>query len=72
MICPDLDYEVLSIQDGATAMEAWERMVNASQKESDEIAHDLSKYCRLDTYAMVEITRFLARQVNFAAVWVRA
>ena len=68
VVCPDLDYEELNIQDGATAMDAWGQMINASQKESDEIATDLLKYCRLDTYAMVEITRFLSRQVNFAAV----
>ena len=71
VVCPDLDYEVLNIQDGATAMQAWGRMVNASQNESDEIADDLLKYCRLDSYAMVEIIRFLARRVNFVATWVR-
>lgn len=48
-------------------MEAWGRMVNASQKESDEIANDLLNYCRLDSNAMVEIIRFLARRVNFMA-----
>ena len=43
-------------------------MVKAAQKESDEIANDLMIYCRLDTYAMVEIVRFLARKVDFATV----
>ena len=72
VVCPDLDYEELNIQDGAAAMEAWGRMVNASQQESEEIANDLLKYCRLDTYAMVEIIRFLAKRVNFVTAWVRS
>ena len=72
VVCPDLDYEELNIKDGATAMEAWGRMVNASQKESEEIAKDLLKYCRLDTYAMVKIIRFLAMRVNFVTAWVRS
>ncbi len=69
VMCPDLDYEELRIQDGTAATEAWGRMVTTTQKESEEIANDLLNYCRLDTYAMVEIIRFLARRVNFVAAW---
>ncbi len=67
VVCPSLDYGELEVQDGGSAMEAWWRMICASQKESDEIAENLLRYCKLDTYAMVEIFRFLARLVNFSS-----
>ena len=59
VICPELDYEELDVQDGASAMEAWQRMINADAHQSDAIATSLLEYCRLDTFAMVEIFRFL-------------
>lgn len=67
VVCPDLDYGELNVQDGGSAMETWLRMIKAPQKESDELADDLLKYCKLDTLAMVEIFRFLARLVKFGA-----
>ena len=57
--CPDLGYEDLDVQDGASAMEAWERMINAEAEEADRISGALLSYCERDTFAMVEIYRFL-------------
>ena len=57
--CPHLDYKELEVQDGASAMEAWQRMINDAPDEAEKIAADLLKYCERDTFAMVEIYRFL-------------
>lgn len=59
VVCPHLDYKELEVQDGASAMEAWQRMINAAPDEAEKIAADLLKYCERDTFAMVEIYRFL-------------
>ena len=59
IVCPHLDYSDLDVQDGAVAMEAWRRMIDAEPEEASEIARALLKYCRRDTFAMVEIHRFL-------------
>lgn len=61
VICPDLSYKELEVQDGASAMDAWQKMVSAQGEESDQIAAALLGYCKLDTFAMVEIYRFLKR-----------
>ena len=61
IICPNLSYKELDVQDGASAMDAWQRMVVAEAEESDTIAAALLKYCKLDTFAMVEIYRFLIK-----------
>lgn len=60
VICPELNYEDLDVQDGASAMESWERMICAEGNEADQIANTLLSYCERDTFAMVEIYRFLA------------
>jgi len=60
VICPDLGYEDLDVQDGASAMEAWERMIGAEAEEAGRISKALLSYCERDTFAIVEIYRFLA------------
>jgi len=45
-------------------MESWERMIKENDEESDEIARSLLSYCELDTFAMVEIYRFLTRLLS--------
>lgn len=64
VICPQLNYTDLELQDGSMAMEAWERMINARPEDADRIADNLLKYCERDTFAMVEIYRFLSTLVN--------
>lgn len=63
VICPELSYKELDVQDGASAMDAWQKMVSAEGEESDQIASALLGYCKLDTFAMVEIFRFLMRLI---------
>ena len=64
VVCPELNYEDLDVQDGSLAMEAWERLIAANAEDADEIAQSLLSYCKRDTLAMVEIYRFLARLIN--------
>ena len=59
VVCPHLDYGELEVQDGASAMEAWQRMIGTEEGEAEVIAEELLRYCELDTFAMVEIFRFL-------------
>jgi CRISPR/Cas system-associated exonuclease Cas4 (RecB family) len=64
VICPELSYKELDVQDGASAMDAWQKMVEAEGEDSDQIASALLGYCELDTFAMVEIYRFLVRLIG--------
>lgn len=61
VLCPHLTYETLGIKDGGAATTAWKSMVfeDLSTDQKDLIAHDLLKYCKLDTWAMVEILNCL-------------
>ncbi|WP_428408450.1 DUF2779 domain-containing protein [Hyphococcus sp.] len=59
VLCPKLSYEGLDVQDGASAMDAWEKMISAAGEEAERRAEALLSYCELDTLAMVEIYRFL-------------
>lgn len=61
VVCPELSYKELDVQDGASAMDAWQKLVSAEGEERDLIGAALLDYCKLDTLAMVEIHRFLLR-----------
>ena len=56
-MCPELSYKDLGIQDGNSAQRLWMEAVldetRADQK--DQILADLTEYCKMDTWAMVEI-----------------
>lgn len=60
-LVPDLRYDELSIGDGMTASIMWFQMAtwNLGETEKQTIFDDLSKYCHLDTWAMVEIFNVL-------------
>jgi hypothetical protein len=64
VVCPQLSYKDLEIQDGSLAMEAWKRMINSNPEDAEKIASDLLKYCERDTFAMVEIYRFLSALIQ--------
>ncbi len=60
ILCPDLQYAVDAVHDGAGAMEAWLQMVDTPNDAIRErLAEELRAYCGLDTMAMVAIFRFL-------------
>lgn len=64
VLCPELSYKDLGIQEGGSAQRLWMEAVlddkRADQKE--QILADLIEYCKLDTLAMVEIYRKLSAQ----------
>jgi hypothetical protein len=66
VLCPELSYEGLAIRGGASASNAWWRMVSpmASPGERDELARALRTYCALDTYAMYAIWHVLWQVVG--------
>lgn len=61
VLCPELSYKDLGIQEGGSQQRLWMEAVlddkRADQKE--QILSDLIEYCKLDTLAMVEIFRNL-------------
>ena len=61
---PDLTYKTLGIQGGTAAMTEWSNLVfsGLSDSDKDQIRFDLLEYCKLDSFAMVEIYRFLKSQ----------
>ena len=62
VVCPHLSYGELGIQGGMDASISWYRAVrweSLSETERLKIFNDLDEYCELDTFAMVEIYRFL-------------
>ena len=65
ILIPDLSYSELEISGGTQAMTTWGKMLegNHSIDSLDQIQKDLLEYCRLDTFAMVEIYRFLTKLV---------
>lgn len=61
VVCPDLSYKSLNIQEGGSAQRLWmEAILDAKREgEKDQILQDLIEYCKLDTLAMVEIYKVL-------------
>ncbi len=58
-LVPSLQYKDLGIHGGAQASDAWWTMLSAPPMERDMIASDLKTYCKLDTYAMYAIWKYL-------------
>jgi hypothetical protein len=63
ILCPHLSYKELGIQEGGSAQRLWMEAVLDGKRESekDKILSDLIEYCGLDTMAMVEIYKVLAK-----------
>ena len=63
VVCPELSYKDLGIQDGNSAQRLWMEAVldetRAGQK--DQILADLTEYCKMDTWAMVRIWQELLK-----------
>lgn len=58
LLVPEMDkeYEKLNIKDGVTAMQSFADLANSSDNSKiNKIRKDLTKYCELDTLAMVKI-----------------
>lgn len=61
VLCPELSYKTLGIQEGGSAQRLWMEAVldGTREAEKDQILADLLEYCKLDTLAMVEIFNVL-------------
>lgn len=61
VLCPELSYKDLGIQEGGSAQRLWMEAVldGTRDKEREQILNDLVEYCKLDTLAMVEIYKKL-------------
>lgn len=61
VLCPELSYKNLGIQEGGSAQRLWMEAVldGTREEEKDQILSDLVEYCKLDTLAMVEIYKKL-------------
>ncbi len=61
VLVPELSYKELGIQDGGSAADTWNKIVNSSfgEAEKEKAINNLKIYCGLDTFAMYSIWRAL-------------
>ena len=66
VLCPDLSYKELEVQNGGMAMAAWYQIMRGEKPDSEtpRTRESLLKYCELDTLAMVEVWRALQRKLG--------
>jgi len=62
-IAPELDYHDMEVGDGGMAMEAFAEMLqpDISRERRAQLRDALLAYCKLDTLAMVKITRYFEK-----------
>ncbi len=60
-LVPGTQHSDLNIQEGGQASDAWWNMIlpKTSDSERAQISKDLREYCKLDTYAMFQIWKYL-------------
>ncbi len=61
VLVPELSYKELDIQEGASASNTWDQIVTGVYKEKEKLEkiENLKIYCKLDTYAMYKIWKYL-------------
>lgn len=66
VMCPELNYNELDVQNGTMALDTWGRMVLDPDFDEDiEITRkNLLEYCKLDTLAMVELYKKLLEVIK--------
>lgn len=66
VLVPELSYKTLNFGDGGTAQRMWMEAVldGKHDAEREQILHDLTDYCTLDTLAMVRIFEHLTNLVT--------
>jgi hypothetical protein len=64
-LVPKLSYKQLNINEGGTASATFAAMANGTfDRDFEQTRKDLLEYCKMDTYAMVEILRILRDKVD--------
>ena len=63
VLCPELSYQDLEIQNGGAAVIQWHHMTDGrmTEDQAKQTFQDLLKYCELDTWAMVRIWEELGK-----------
>ena len=62
VLVPSLRYENLDVQDGLEAQAVWNLMLNTTNEtKKNEMIEDLKAYCKLDTFATLEIHKVLCK-----------
>ncbi|MBN1168981.1 DUF2779 domain-containing protein [Candidatus Woesebacteria bacterium] len=63
VLCPELSYKDLEVSDGLASRRTWTQtfLRGKNQDQKEQIVTDLSKYCALDTFAMVRILEELQK-----------
>lgn len=65
VLVPELDYGKLDVQGGGTATASFARMIKTKDdKEKEMLRNALLEYCKLDTFAMVEIHKRLLAVID--------
>jgi hypothetical protein len=66
VMLPELTYEGMGVSCGEEAMLAWWGLIRGdlTGEEKERTLSDLREYCKLDTWAMVEIWRLLLEEVG--------
>ena len=70
VLVPELSYKELDVFDGLSTRRVWMQTIlgGENQDQRKKIMSDLSKYCTLDTYAMVRILEKLKIVVGFVNI----
>ena len=62
IVVPGMSYDNLNVSNGSQAQVVWSNMISLSNKsKKKELTDQLLEYCRLDTFAMVEIHKELMK-----------
>jgi len=66
VLCPELSYESLAIQEGLEASASWPVLTSDKIPESEKVklAKDMLEYCKRDTYAMVCILERVEKDIK--------
>ncbi len=66
VMCPELSYESLTIQEGGTAAASWPILTGRTlaEKEKAQLAENMLTYCKRDTEAMVGILEKLEKEIK--------
>jgi hypothetical protein len=66
VLCPELSYESLAIQEGGEASASWPILTSDQIPESEraKLAQDMLEYCKRDTHAMVCILERVERDIK--------
>lgn len=60
VLCPELSYKELDVQDGSSAQVTWLKLISSdTTEEKAALSSALRSYCHLDTLAMVRIYKYL-------------